>query len=85
MMESLALFAGICNLKWFRDVPFILFLNKDDVFTKKAGIIDLGMRTCLAHVFDCARFSLICVVFLKCVLFYMRRCVFSFLHGWFRY
>ena len=56
MMESLALFAGICNLSWFRDVPFILFLNKDDVFVKKAAIVDLGMRTCLiTHGFDCAR------------------------------
>ena len=45
MMESLTLFGGICNLKWFRDVPIILFLNKNDVFVEKAGIIDLGMRT----------------------------------------
>jgi GTPase SAR1 family protein len=33
--ESLNLFENICNSRWFRDTPIILFLNKCDLFREK--------------------------------------------------
>eukprot|EP00808_Paulinella_micropora_P015939 g42175.t1 len=35
IIESLNLFESICNLRWFRDTPVILFLNKCDLFKEK--------------------------------------------------
>lgn len=35
MMESLALFEEVCNVLWFKTVPFVLFLNKTDLFREK--------------------------------------------------
>lgn len=35
MHESILLFDTLCNSKWFVKTPFILFLNKIDVFEKK--------------------------------------------------
>jgi len=35
MKESLILFEEICNSHWFREIPFILFLNKTDLFKEK--------------------------------------------------
>ncbi|RLV93549.1 Guanine nucleotide-binding protein subunit alpha [Spathaspora sp. JA1] len=35
MHESIVLFDSICNSKWFHNTPFILFLNKIDIFEKK--------------------------------------------------
>ena len=35
MHESLKLFSSICNYKCFATTPFILFLNKMDIFKKK--------------------------------------------------
>jgi len=32
MHESVDLFASLCSSKWFRTIPMILFLNKDDLF-----------------------------------------------------
>jgi hypothetical protein len=37
----LALFAEICNLKWFEDTSMILFLNKNDIFQQKIKRVDL--------------------------------------------
>jgi len=42
MKESLLLFDEICNLPWFQDTAFVLFLNKVDLFKEKlARGIDL--------------------------------------------
>lgn len=35
MHESIMLFDSLLNSKWFRDTPFILFLNKMDIFEEK--------------------------------------------------
>ncbi|CCC69505.1 hypothetical protein NCAS_0C05150 [Naumovozyma castellii] len=35
MHESIMLFDTLLNSKWFRDTPFILFLNKVDIFEEK--------------------------------------------------
>eukprot|EP01083_Nonionella_stella_P008025 23106_1 len=35
MHESITLFCEICNSKWFKRTPFILFLNKSDLFEEK--------------------------------------------------
>lgn len=35
MNESIMLFDALLNSKWFRDTPFILFLNKMDLFDEK--------------------------------------------------
>ncbi|GCF01029.1 guanine nucleotide-binding protein subunit alpha [Zygosaccharomyces mellis] len=35
MHESIMLFDALLNSKWFRDTPFILFLNKMDIFEEK--------------------------------------------------
>jgi hypothetical protein len=44
MKESMLLFDEICNSIWFRNVAFVLFLNKDDLFRKKIEQTDL--RVC---------------------------------------
>jgi len=41
MKESLLLFEEICNSHWFRSIPFILFLNKMDLFKEKISRIEL--------------------------------------------
>lgn len=41
MMESLQLFKELCNTKWFQQTPFILFLNKKDVFQEKIARVPL--------------------------------------------
>ncbi|ODQ78360.1 hypothetical protein BABINDRAFT_162601 [Babjeviella inositovora NRRL Y-12698] len=35
MHESIMLFNSLCNSRWFINTPFILFLNKTDIFEKK--------------------------------------------------
>lgn len=35
MKESLMLFEALCNSKWFKNTPFILFLNKVDLLEEK--------------------------------------------------
>lgn len=43
MKESLELFGSISGMKWFLETPFILFLNKSDLFEeklKKVKIVD---------------------------------------------
>ncbi|KAH3688949.1 hypothetical protein WICPIJ_000063 [Wickerhamomyces pijperi] len=35
MHEAIMLFDSLCNSKWFQNVPFILFLNKVDLFEQK--------------------------------------------------
>jgi guanine nucleotide-binding protein subunit alpha len=35
MYEAIMLFDSLCNSKWFVNVPFILFLNKIDLFEQK--------------------------------------------------
>jgi len=42
MSESILLFEGVINLRWFRSAPVILFLNKRDIFRRKIGRTDLG-------------------------------------------
>lgn len=38
MHESIMLFDTLLNSKWFRDTPFILFLNKIDIFEEKVKV-----------------------------------------------
>eukprot|EP00471_Norrisiella_sphaerica_P000728 CAMPEP_0184483996 /NCGR_PEP_ID=MMETSP0113_2-20130426/5697_1 /TAXON_ID=91329 /ORGANISM="Norrisiella sphaerica, Strain BC52" /LENGTH=358 /DNA_ID=CAMNT_0026864733 /DNA_START=91 /DNA_END=1167 /DNA_ORIENTATION=+ len=42
MIESLTLFEGILSLVWFREIPIILFLNKNDIFLEKIKVSELG-------------------------------------------
>lgn len=35
MHEAVVLFDSLCNSRWFMNTPFILFLNKIDIFEKK--------------------------------------------------
>jgi len=42
MKESLLLFDEICNSPWFKVTPFILFLNKVDLFKQKLFKSPLG-------------------------------------------
>jgi len=41
MKESLLLFDELCNSSWFKTTPFILFLNKTDIFQEKIKTVDL--------------------------------------------
>jgi GTPase SAR1 family protein len=41
LVESLDLFERTRGSKWFKDTPFILFLNKDDLFKEKIKKVDL--------------------------------------------
>jgi hypothetical protein len=41
MKESLLLFDEICNSPYFKDIAFILFLNKMDLFREKIARVDL--------------------------------------------
>lgn len=43
MIDSIALFEGVCNSPWFKDVTFILLLNKADLFRQKIESIDLNV------------------------------------------
>eukprot|EP00761_Pharyngomonas_kirbyi_P008312 gb/GECH01008323.1/.p1 GENE.gb/GECH01008323.1/~~gb/GECH01008323.1/.p1 ORF type:complete len:356 (+),score=72.59 gb/GECH01008323.1/:1-1068(+) len=42
MHESLLLFDEICNCKYFRDTPIIIFYNKMDLFEEKIQSVDLN-------------------------------------------
>lgn len=35
MKEAIVLFHSLCNSRWFKNTPFILFMNKVDLFEKK--------------------------------------------------
>lgn len=41
MKEAILLFEEICNSPWFRDTPFMLFLNKIDLFREKIPRVPL--------------------------------------------
>jgi len=41
LQESLLLFDEVCNSAWFAKTPFILFLNKVDLFKEKIKTVDL--------------------------------------------
>jgi GTPase SAR1 family protein len=41
MEESLEVFEKMVNGDWFKQQPFVLFLNKSDLFKEKIGQIDL--------------------------------------------
>jgi len=41
MSESLTLFGSICNMRYFTDTPFILFLNKTDIFKIKIAQVPI--------------------------------------------
>lgn len=41
MKESMLLFSSICNMKYFTTTPFILFLNKTDIFQRKIACISI--------------------------------------------
>ena len=41
MSESLTLFGSICNMRYFTDTPFILFLNKTDIFKLKISQVPI--------------------------------------------
>ena len=43
LVESLDLFEGIVSLPWFREVPIILFLNKQDIFAQKIMEVDIAV------------------------------------------
>ena len=43
MDETLHLFGEVCNLRWFEKTPFILFLNKKDLFEKKITQVPLNL------------------------------------------
>eukprot|EP01116_Phalansterium_solitarium_P001143 TRINITY_DN10923_c0_g1_i1.p1 TRINITY_DN10923_c0_g1~~TRINITY_DN10923_c0_g1_i1.p1 ORF type:complete len:348 (+),score=136.92 TRINITY_DN10923_c0_g1_i1:160-1203(+) len=43
MQESLMLFDEMCNSHWFRNTPFILFLNKTDLLREKIQRVDLNV------------------------------------------
>jgi len=43
MDDSLELFESLCNNKWLAKVPFILFLNKRDIFEEKIKRVDLNV------------------------------------------
>eukprot|EP00768_Dysnectes_brevis_P004404 gnl/Dysnectes_brevis/3163_a3946_1126.p1 GENE.gnl/Dysnectes_brevis/3163_a3946_1126~~gnl/Dysnectes_brevis/3163_a3946_1126.p1 ORF type:complete len:379 (-),score=35.62 gnl/Dysnectes_brevis/3163_a3946_1126:77-1213(-) len=47
MEESLVLFEGLVNGQWFKDTPFILFLNKLDMFTDMLRTRPLSVCPCL--------------------------------------
>jgi guanine nucleotide-binding protein subunit alpha len=38
MHEAIMLFDSLCNSRWFINVPFILFLNKIDLFEQKVRL-----------------------------------------------
>ncbi|KAJ6232093.1 guanine nucleotide-binding protein g(o) subunit alpha [Anaeramoeba flamelloides] len=42
MNESMLLFSDICNTRWFRENPLILFLNKLDLFQEKIKVSPLN-------------------------------------------
>jgi len=42
MKESLLLFDEICNSEWFKNIAFILFFNKMDLFKEKITKVDLS-------------------------------------------
>ncbi|ETO19757.1 guanine nucleotide-binding protein G(k) subunit alpha [Reticulomyxa filosa] len=71
MHESLDLFANLCSSKWFRTVPMILFLNKDDLF--KESLRDgISLSCCFnieVQIFDnCYRQALefVRIQYVKC-------------------
>eukprot|EP00026_Physarum_polycephalum_P008807 Phypoly_transcript_08908.p1 GENE.Phypoly_transcript_08908~~Phypoly_transcript_08908.p1 ORF type:complete len:348 (+),score=44.06 Phypoly_transcript_08908:135-1178(+) len=41
MHESLQLFKELCNTRWFLNTPFIMFLNKKDIFEEKIKRVPL--------------------------------------------
>lgn len=43
MIDSIALFEGVCNSPWFKDVTFVLLMNKMDLFRAKIEKIDLSV------------------------------------------
>jgi len=46
MKESLLLFDEIRNSPWFRSTPFMLFLNKTDLFREKMEVLKIPLTTC---------------------------------------
>jgi GTPase SAR1 family protein len=46
MTEAFTLFADICNSRWFQRTAFILFLNKNDLFTEKIKYRDITASAC---------------------------------------
>ena len=43
MHEAIQLWSDICNDKWLRKIPFIVFLNKSDLFKEKIEKLDMKM------------------------------------------
>jgi GTPase SAR1 family protein len=41
MKESVAVFSEMANNTWFQNTPFVLFLNKTDLFKEKIERVDL--------------------------------------------
>merc|ERR1712137_432420 len=57
MKESLLLFDEIRNSPWFKQTPFMLFLNKTDLFREKIEVHKIPLKTCFdeydgAQTFD---------------------------------
>ena len=57
MHESLQLFKELCSTKWFQFTPFVLFLNKKDIFEEKIKRVPLTV--CFPdYVNNCTFFSM---------------------------
>jgi len=52
MKESLLLFDEIRNSPWFRTTPFMLFLNKTDLFREKMEVLKIPLSTCFEEFKD---------------------------------
>uniref|UniRef100_A0A0M3I4G5 G-protein alpha subunit n=1 Tax=Ascaris lumbricoides TaxID=6252 RepID=A0A0M3I4G5_ASCLU len=61
LMESLDLFAQICNSKWFIKASMILFLNKTDLFIEKIGSLSIKV---LFKNYDGRKFHTVLKIFL---------------------
>jgi GTPase SAR1 family protein len=44
LLESLDLFDQICNSKWFRNTPFMVFFNKKDLFEECFGKLNIPLN-----------------------------------------
>src|SRR5690349_9898409 len=49
MHESVQLFDDVCNDKWLKTIPMIVFLNKSDLFKEKIAKLDMKGIFLLEH------------------------------------
>jgi len=48
MVDSLQVFDEQVNGQWFMDIPFILFLNKSDLFEEKVRNVPINVAPCFS-------------------------------------